>query len=71
VHSYTDTDRICKKKKNKPTILPEKAVVGREHAPVEGHHLGILVVGQDVVEGQVTNLNKKKVASYRNMTSKI
>jgi hypothetical protein len=56
----TPTDRIGKRKKG--TILPEEAVVGREHAPVEGHHLGILVVSQDVVEGQITHLNKKKVA---------
>jgi hypothetical protein len=51
------------RKKKQRIILPKKTVVGREHAPVEGHHLGILVISQDVVEGQITHLNKKKVTS--------
>ena len=32
---------------------PQQAVVGRQHRPVEVDHVGVLVVRQDVVEGDV------------------
>ena len=34
---------------------PQQAVVDGQHGPVEGHHLTILVIGQDVVEGEVAD----------------
>ncbi len=57
--NYWNHEELARKTKQ-GTNLPEKTVVGREHAPVEGHNLCILVVSQYVVEGQVTHLNKKK-----------
>jgi hypothetical protein len=36
---------------------PEKAVVGGQHVPVEGYNFGIFMVCQNVIEGQIPNLN--------------